>query len=188
MKNEIYISIDVETDGPIPGDFSMLSLGAAAFIAGTKDPVATFSANFELLEGAGQNPDTMKWWKTQPEAWKICRTDPQAPSAAMGDFLTWVDRIAREHKAKPVCVAYPSGFDFLFVYWYLIKFAGRSPFSFSALDIKSYACAVLKKGYRSSTKRNMPKKWFGTHPHTHDALDDAIGQGQLFMNILKANQ
>ncbi len=48
--------------------------------------------------------------------------------------------------------------------------------------------AVLKKEYRQSTKRNMPKRWFDKLPHTHVALDDAIEQGALFCNILKDNQ
>ena len=48
-------------------------------------------------------------------------------------------------------VAYPAGFDFLFVYWYLIHFVGRSPFSFSALDMKTYAAALLKLPYRNAT-------------------------------------
>ena len=33
MKPEIYISTDVETDGPIPGPHSMLSIGSAAYLA-----------------------------------------------------------------------------------------------------------------------------------------------------------
>ncbi|HMN83852.1 MAG TPA: hypothetical protein PKA20_28525 [Burkholderiaceae bacterium] len=80
-----------------------------------------------------------------------------------------------------------AGFDFLFVYWYLIRFVGESPFSHSALDMKSYAMAVLKTEYRKSTKRNMPRQWFDEFPHTHVALDDAIEQGALFCNMLKFN-
>jgi hypothetical protein len=87
----------------------------------------------------------------------------------------------------PVFVAYPAGFDFLFVYWYMIRFVGRSPFSFSALDIKTYAMALLKRNYRESTKRNLPKRWFDPMPHTHVALDDAIEQGALFCNMLAEN-
>jgi len=75
----------------------------------------------------------------------------------------------------------------LFLYWYLIKFTGRSPFSFSALDIKSYAMAVLRLPYRKSTKRNMPKRWFSKTEHAHIALDDAIEQGELFCAMLKEN-
>ena len=53
-------------------------------------------------------------------------------------------------------VAYPAAFDFMFVYWYIIRFAGESPFSYSALDIKTYAMALLKKPYRKSVKKRMP--------------------------------
>jgi hypothetical protein len=88
---------------------------------------------------------------------------------------------------KPVFVGYPGAYDFMFVYWYLIRFAGESPFGYSALDIKSYAMAVLKKPFRQTLKRNMPKQWFGEQPHTHVALDDAIEQGALFCNILAHN-
>jgi hypothetical protein len=48
--------------------------------------------------------------------------------------------------------------------------------------------AVLGTGYREAVKRNMPKEWFDDLPHTHKALDDAIGQGALFCNILAANR
>jgi hypothetical protein len=84
-----------------------------------------------------------------------------------------------------VFVAYPAGFDFLFVYWYLIRFAGESPFSHSALDIKTFAMALLGCEYGSAVKRNMPKRWFDKLPHTHVALDDAIEQGSLFCNMLR---
>ncbi len=62
----------------------------------------------------------------------------------------------------------------MFVYWYLMRFVGESPFSHSALDVKSFAMAVLKTDYRESTKKNMPKHWFDKLPHSHMALDDAI--------------
>jgi hypothetical protein len=73
----------------------------------------------------------------------------------------------------------------MFVYWYLMRFTGESPFSHSALDIKTFAMAMLKTKYRDATKRNMPKSWFDQLPHTHIALDDAIEQGALFCNMLR---
>jgi hypothetical protein len=181
---EIFISVDVETDGPIPGPNSMLSFGAAA-INRDRKIISTYSANLDLLEGASPNSDTQKWWENQPEAWAACRKDPRDPAKVMPEFVAWVKSL----QGTPVFVAYPAGFDFLFCYWYMIKFAGESPFSFSALDIKSYACAVLKSEFRKSTKRNFPKRWFNNlPPHTHIALDDAIEQGLMFMNILNENK
>lgn len=181
---EIYISTDVETDGPIPGPHSMLSFGCAAYTAG-KQLVGTFSANLETLAGAAAHPKTAAWWATQPQAWAACRKDLEAPEAAMARFVAWLETL----HGKPVFVAYPAGFDFLFVYWYLMRFVGQSPFSHSALDVKSFAMAMLKTDYRDSTKRNMPKRWFDAElPHTHVALDDAIEQGALFCNMLRDNR
>jgi DNA polymerase III alpha subunit (gram-positive type) len=102
------------------------------------------------------------------------------PEVAMQKYVDWIASLP----GKPVFVAYPAGFDFLFIYWYLIRFVGRSPFSHSALDMKTFAMCLLKKGYRDSTKRNMPRRWFDELPHTHRALDDAIEQGALFCNML----
>jgi hypothetical protein len=181
--SEIYISTDVETDGPIPGPHSMLSLGSAAYTA-DKHLVSTFSANLETLPEASAHPKTAEWWATQPEAWAACRKDLEPPAVAMARYVAWI----RGLKGKPVFVAYPAGFDFLFVYWYLIRFVGESPFSHSALDIKTFAMAVLKTDYREATKRNMPKRWFDKLVHSHVALDDAIEQGALFCNMLKENR
>ena len=83
-------------------------------------------------------------------------------------------------------VGYPSAFDFSFVYWYLIEFAGENPFGYSAIDIKTYAMALLRKPYRTCGKQ-MPPEWFDPVPHTHVALGDAIEQGRLFCNMLKPN-
>lgn len=176
---ELYISTDVESDGPIPGPHSMLSFASAAYTA-DKQLIGTFERNLELLPGAQGDEKTMAWWKTEPKAWEACRKDCVAPDAAMRDFVAWLDGMDG-HK---VFVAYPAGFDFMFIYWYLIRFTGHSPFSHSALDMKTLAMAILKKSYREATKRNMPKSWFDPLPHTHVALDDAIEQGALFCNML----
>jgi hypothetical protein len=176
---EIYVSTDVETDGPIPGPYSMLSIASAAFQAdGTM--VSTFSANLELLPGATGHPDTMAWWQTQTDAWNACRDGCRVPEEVLPEYCRWLEDLP----GKPVFVAYPAGFDCTFVYWYLVKFTGKSPFSHSALDIKTYAMALLKKEYRASTKRAMPRRWFSKRPHTHIALDDAIEQGELFCKML----
>lgn len=193
MKKELYFSVDIETDGPIPGPHSMLSFAAAAFLEqeGELQQVDTFTCNLEQLPGAQMDPVTKEeFWDKNPEAWEACRQNLVKPDDGMQSFVNWVQDLKKEHQAKPVFVGYPAGFDFLFVYWYLIYFTGYSPFSFSALDMKSVAFAVLKRqgkvsGYREATKRNMPKRWFSKRKHTHIALDDAIEQGELFASIFK---
>src|SRR5262249_29944642 len=148
-----------------------------------KTLVSTFAANLETLPGAKGEPGTLAWWAQHPEAWQATRTDVQDPGQVMPRYVAWVKGLP----GRPVFVGYPAGFDFLFVYWYLIRFAGESPFSFSALDIKTYAMAVLKTEYRESVKRNMPGRWFDALPHRHVALDDALEQGALFCNMLAEN-
>ena len=171
---EIYVSTDIEADGPIPGPHSMLSFASAAYRA-DKTLVGTFEANLTTLPGAQGDPKTLDWWRGQPEAWAACRVNPREPAEVMPEYVDWLKALP----GKPVFVGYPAAYDFLFLYWYLIRFAGESPFSHSALDIKSYAMALLGTEYRASVKRNMPSEWFDDLPHTHVALDDAKGQGAL---------
>jgi DNA polymerase III alpha subunit (gram-positive type) len=180
--DEIYVSTDIETDGPVPGIYSMLSFGSAAFKK-NKEIISTFSANLECLPKAKQDPDTMEWWKTEEKAWEACRKNLEDPKKAMLKYLEWI----KELPGKPVFLAYPASFDFNFINWYFIKFIGKNPFSYLALDIKSYAMAVLKKPFYKVTKNAMPKKWFDENKRSHVALDDAIEQGLLFCNILANN-
>lgn len=177
--SEIYVSTDVEADGPIPGPHSMLSFGSAAYLA-DKTLVGTFAANLETLPGAEPHAATMAWWRQHQDAYDASRENAQAPEVVMPQYAKWLEALPH----NPVFVGYPAAYDFLFVYWYLVRFAGRSPFSHSALDIKTLAMALLGREYRESTKRNMPERWFDPLPHTHRALDDALGQGALFCNML----
>jgi hypothetical protein len=185
MTQPVYVSIDIEADGPIPGMNSMLSLGAAAFQGSSRTPIDLFEVNLQPLPEAVPDPDTMAWWNKpeQAEALAYVRQNPRAPEIAMKQFRAWLEAL----HGKPVFVGYPATYDFMFAYWYLVRFTGFPvPFGFSGLDIKTLAAAKLGVAYPHATKRNMPKKWFeGCPPHTHKALDDAIGQGILFLNILK---
>jgi hypothetical protein len=181
--SEIYVSTDIEADGPIPGPHSMLSFASAAFDARGR-LLDTFAANLETLPGAAGHPETMKWWETQAEAWAASRENLQRPEDAMPAYVAWLKRLP----GRPVFVAYPVVFDYMFVQWYLHRFAGESPFSFVGLDVKTYAMAMLKIDFHSVYKSAMPRRWFDeTLPHTHKALDDAIEQGVLFCRMLAEN-
>lgn len=182
---ECYVSVDIEADGPIPGPHSMLSLGAAAFVVDWAAPptaraVGTWTANLETLPGAAGDPRTMDWWGSQPEAWAACRVDVRPPDEAMKGFAAWLAALP----GRPVFVAYPAGFDFTFVYWYLVRFTGASPFSHAALDMKTMAMTLLGGTFRDTTKRSFPPRWRGAGRHTHVALDDAIEQGEIFCAML----
>ncbi len=184
MGKEIYISTDIENDGPIPGVNSMLSFASVA-LSEAGDVIGTFERNLELLEGAVSNADTMKWWQQQPAAWNAHRQNLKTPLAAITDYVEWIESLP----GTPVFVAYPVGVDFMFMYWYMIKFLGKSPFGCWALDIGSFAAAVLKRDFRKIQKSTLPASWFarGTK-NTHIAIDDAMEQGLLFINMLKESR
>lgn len=101
-RPEVYVSTDIEADGPIPGPHSMLSLASVALtMDGTE--LGTFEANLETLEGASPDPNTTAWWATQPEAWARCRTDLEAAEVALPRYRAWIEALP----GKPVFVAYP---------------------------------------------------------------------------------
>ncbi len=184
---ELYISCDIEADGPCPGLFSMLSFGLAAFTL-EKKLVGTFSRNLDVLDGADTDERTMKWW-AQPEqadAYVKSRENLTSPRGAMVDCKSWLD----EMKAfgRPIVVGAPSGFDFTFMYYYFQRFLGESPIGFASLDLRSYAAAVMKRQYRHVGKRQYPAEWIDENlPHTHVALDDAIEQGCILINMMRHN-
>ena len=181
-RKDIYVSVDIEADGPAPGIHSMLSLGAAAFELGSREPVATYEAVLSPLEGATQHPETMKWWSKFPDAWEYSTTDPRAPEVVIPEFASW----AKALPGSPVLVTYPT-WDYMWLGYYLARFNdNKTPFGIGSLDIKSLAMAVLhNKSFKATAKRKMPKRWFNGAPaHTHKPLDDAIGQGVLLVNIL----
>ena len=179
-RPEVYVSTDIETDGPIPGVYSMLSLASAAF-TGEGERLETFSANLLPLDGATTHPETMKFWRSEPAAWSALQTDRLAAGVGMVNYRDWVNALP----GRPVFVAYPVGFDFTFVHWYLHRFTGGNPFSHSALDMKTLAMVLLGTGYRDSSKRSWPERWLPDDlSHTHVALDDAIEQGVEFCRML----
>lgn len=185
---EIFVSVDIETDGPIPGLYSMLSFGSVAFDLTNPDKpivVSKFERNLIELEGAKQHESTMRdFWDKNPEAWKVCRENPVDPKLAMQEYCEWLKSLP----GKPVFVGYPAGFDFTFIYYYLMYFIEESPFKFQALDIKSYAMCYMQTSFRETSKHNMPKRWFDKNlKHTHCALDDALEQGYMFAKIMADN-
>jgi len=187
---EFYISVDVEADGPCPGVNSMLQFGAV-FYDSEGNVLEEYSANIYPIEGAVEDPDTMAWWQKQeektPGLWDSMMADRVVAKLAMERFQTIVRRIARERKESPVIIAYPAGYDFTYTYWYLCKFLGQSCVGFSAIDMKTMAMCLLQKTYHDSAKKRFPRSWFNPAlKHTHNALEDAKGQGYIFFQMKKA--
>jgi hypothetical protein len=181
-KSEIYVSVDIEADGPIPGPHSMLSLGAIAYdLAGAN--LGEYTANLDTLPEAQMHPKTAEWWDQFPQAWAACRQDTRPPEVVMGEFADWLDALP----GTPIFVAWPATWDFMWIYWYLIRFTGRRPFSEHGIDMRSYAMGMRRKNFSRAGKNYLPKRWFSEQSHTHVALDDAREQGALFINMLREN-
>lgn len=184
-QQDIYISVDIEADGPVPGLNSMLSFGAAAMVAGNRTPVATFEVNLQPLPEASPDQETMAWWAKQHESvWAHATRDPVEPGLAMTQFLQWVRALG----GSPILVVFPS-WDFMWMHWYMVRFLGRAgnPFGIGALDLKSMSFGMFSEfdRFKSVSKRNLDTALFdGCPPHTHKALDDAIGQGVWLVNML----
>ena len=191
---EVFVSVDVEADGKIPGEFSMVSLGAV--IAGTYDSNHVVT-KFDLDDPANCfrydfKPISDNW---DAEALAISGFDRQyfidngrEPAEAMTEFANGISNAAKEHGTfdAPIFAGFPLGFDWMFTYWYLVKFSEiGSPFGFSRhLDIKTEFSSQFETMASRASKRNMPKYLRSTRPHTHDPLDDAREQADLAMNLL----
>lgn len=180
---ETYVSIDIETTGPAPGLFSMISLGAAAF-TGDGEQLDTFSVNLAELQSAGRSPLTMDWWQSQPEAWKLATKDQVHPGHAISLFFNWLGGI----EGRKVAVGWPIAFDFAFVNWYLHRFAGSNPLGFAGIDLRSYAAGLLRSPSYYKLDEAEIKRIAGPRDTAlvkHSALDDAIEQGRLWVALLR---
>lgn len=179
-RPEIYVSLDIETLGPCPSRNAVVSIGAAAFLPPAREPVATFSVNLEEWPGAEQSVATLAWWAGQPAAWEVAMQDRVAPAEGYALLRTWLLSLP----GKPVALVYPS-WDAVFLHDNLTRFLGLDPFGRAYLDLKSYlfATGLVSEKFRETAKSRMPAWLFtGSPAHTHVALDDAIGQGIIFVN------
>ena len=89
------------------------------------------------------------------------------------------------HWGLPVMVAFPVAYDAMWVQWYMHRFVGDDPFRRRAIIIKTLAMVAMGAGYRATAKSSLPKHWRPPARHTHVAVEDAIEQGELFMNIVR---
>lgn len=191
---ELYISVDVEADGPTPMPYSMASLGAT--VAGFKD------ADGSIVRLDMQDPQNSFYAELKPisDMWmpeslavsglerEHLESNGEDPAQAMTNFSIWVNQMVATYDCKTaVFCAFPLGFDWMWVYWYLENFSEfGSPFGHSrGLDIKTLYMAKSSSSLTRSTKTNIPKTLRSKLPHTHNALDDAKEQGELLMNLLE---
>ncbi|HEY7338495.1 MAG TPA: 3'-5' exoribonuclease [Bryobacteraceae bacterium] len=187
-QTDAYFSADVETDGPIPGPFSILSF--ALVYAGLFDgcrfhrPKSYHDKFYREVKPISRH--------YEPEALRINRLDRErlclegeTPAKAMKDAALWVRTIAGP--AQPVLVAYPLSFDWSWLYWYFTRFSSEgSPFAYSkCYDIKTAFAVKAGIPISAAGRSRVNPLLRPTHLHTHNALDDAIAQAEIFANIFE---
>lgn len=181
---DVFVSTDIESDGHLPGKHSMLSFAAAALDI-DRNILGTFSRNLNTLPYAQQDPETMQFWAKFPEAYAQTRENCIDPAIAFQEFRDWCNGL-KVH-GPPIFMVYPGRFDMRFIDWYSLSFINESLLGRSSIDLKTYAYATLKVPFRRCVKKNFPKRWFTNRPHTHVAIDDAIEQGELGVNMIRHN-
>jgi DNA polymerase III epsilon subunit-like protein len=181
---DVYISADIETDGPIPGSYSMLSFALVEIgrSDGSRLARATQPRSFyRELRPIGTS--------FEAEALAVNGLDRAAllqtgldPLIAMNEARDFIRDVAED--GTPVLVAYPLSFDWMFLYWYFVTFGGSSPFNHSrCFDLKT---AFAVKGHRtiaSSGRDQLPASLQPGLKHTHHALEDAREQAEIFVRL-----
>ncbi len=193
MTRELYISVDVEPDGHVPGSSSIVSLGACAAALRDErgaihplDVAAEANAFYAVLRPISDRYVERALRVTGFDRATLER-EGRPPQEALPEFAAWLDGLAAEHDALPVLAAYPLGLVWSFTQYYLHEFAGRSPFGQSAhLDLKSAYAALTASSVRDAIKRRMPSALLGpSDSKTHHALDDAKGHVDLLLGLLR---
>ncbi|WP_197387543.1 3'-5' exonuclease [Ralstonia pseudosolanacearum] len=171
VRKEVFISVDVETSGPIPGEYSMLSIGACL--------VDAPETSFELtLKPLNRNADPEALAVTGFSLEELERNGVE-PHQAMTEFDAWVTAACSEVDV-PVFVGLNAPFDWSFVNYYFHRFHGENPFGFTALDIKAYYMGVTGSSWRDTRSSSMATRLRPAQSGNHTAVQDAIYQAELF--------
>ena len=175
-KPELYVAVDVEADGPIPGPYSMISMGMS--VAGRPDlsfytELKPISDDFvpEALAVSGLDRD------------RLIREAP-APAEAMAAAAAWVNSLREQ--GRPVFLAAPAVWDGMFVHWYFVRYTGASPFGAtgSGVDLRSYWMGRHGLEWAATGKRSIVKALGLTGlPHTHHAGEDAAELALIFDRV-----
>jgi hypothetical protein len=185
---DVYFSADIETDGPIPGPYSLLSF--ALVIAGSHDDHGFRRATSpEVSLYRELRPISTDF---EPEAMRVNRLDRDRlvregmdPTEAMTEAAAWVRRQCGS--GRPILVAYPLSFDWTWLYWYFVRFSRTgSPFGHSScFDIKTAFAVKARRSISEASRSRLPVHLQADSPHTHNALDDAREQAEVFARIME---
>jgi DNA polymerase III epsilon subunit-like protein len=170
-EREVYVSVDVETAGPIPGVYSLLSIGACV----VDDLTNTFSCE---LVPINRNADPAALKVTGLSLDDLERRGMPA-TEAMHCFSDW---LASLHGVDDeiVFVGLNAPFDWSFINYYFHRFIGRNPFGFAALDIKAYFMGSTGCRWSDTRSSDMARALTPQRSGDHNALHDALYQAELF--------
>ena len=163
------IMVDIEADGPIPGDYSMIALGAVVV---DEKLDKTFYGQLR--------PISEQWI---PEALAITgfsRADTlqfDEPTGVMTQFAEWLQAVSAP-KSRPAFFSDNNGFDWQFVNWYFHHFLKHNPFGFSSTNLGSLYKGLVGDMYQSF-------KHLKTTQHTHHPVDDAMGNAEALLHMKK---
>lgn len=194
---KLYFSLDVESSGPAPGLYSMLSLGLCVVGAYHKQfyrelkPI-TYRHKIEALKvgclglrcleqirrhDAHYNPESGDFSPRRVLHWLTTHGEP--PLRVMCDLNNWVRAVAGSN--RPVIVAAPAAFDCSFVnYYFAAFFDGTNPFGHSAEDINSFYRGAVGNPDAHVEDLKIPD----TRNSPHNALEDALYQARCFETAL----
>ena len=174
-RPERFISVDVETAGPTPGDYAMISIGACP----VDEPERGFYVELKpdrdaviesALEVSGLKMATLAVEGTEPRA-------------AMAEFAQWIRDVVPPQTHRPVFVGFNAVFDWMFVNEYFVRYGIDNPFGHGGLDIKSYYVGMMGSTWEQTSMRHLSPKYLSGRPLSHNALGDARDQAELFRRI-----
>lgn len=175
-NQECYISVDVETAGPDPGRYPLLSIGACLVF----DPDQSFY--IELMPttmDATEEALTVSGFSLEALA-----QDGVPPKEAMRRFEAWLGEV-NQTETRPVFVAFNAAFDWMFINSYFHRYLGHNPFGHAALDIKAFFMGLAGTKWTETAMRHASQR-FGVEIHlSHNALEDAKDQAHLFQRMLR---
>lgn len=180
-----YLSFDIEADGQSVLTNSMLSLGIV-LVTNNGKVLDELEVHIDRREGADEDPDTMKWWATQPDAWQYCHTNTISPVDAMLQVAEFYKKWNTIYKLK--WVAMPAAWDWMFLKGYFCAFGPADvDIGFKATCLSSIKDVVIQvKGWSRADYDSKVDEWTkDCEKHSHKAVEDARYQGLIFVNLLK---
>ena len=174
-RPERFISVDVETAGPTPGDYAMISIGACP----VDEPERGFYVELKPDREAVV-PSALAVSGLSMETLAAEGTDPKQ---AMEEFAQWVRDVVPPQTHRPVFVGFNAVFDWMFVNEYFVRYGLENPFGHGGLDIKSYYVGMMGSTWEETSMRHLSPKYLAGRPLSHNALGDARDQAELFRRI-----